>query len=189
MHQPSHRKRSKRLLKLLKALQKDDHPITPPTLLAAKHLLQNHHRCKLVKVKIDSAAANSPFESSRACLPGFIVSQLEEQKLTDQNSDRVFLSPIVVFILLSLPTLSGSESGYPTLFRWYCASRRRTFYLFAYIKHDMPRRTYTYTVEELLALRGKPTSSGISSLARNPEFGTHPPCRTTLIFFRLTART
>ncbi|KXX81661.1 hypothetical protein MMYC01_202016 [Madurella mycetomatis] len=162
MRQPSHRKRSKRLLKLLKGLQKDDYPITPPTLLATKHLLQNHHRCKFVNIKIDSAAANSPFESPRACLPNFIVSQLEEQKLTDKNSDRVFLSPIVVFILLSLATLSGSESGYPSLFRWYCASLRRTFYLFAYIKHNMPRRTYTYTVEELLTLRGKPTSSGIS---------------------------
>lgn len=173
MLQSSHRKRSKRLLKLLKELQEVDHAVTPPTLFAAKHLLQNHRRCTLITIRVDSVGASSPFESPRACLPNFIVSQLEGQKLTDPRNDHVLLSPIIVFVLLSLPTRSGSDSGYPTLFRWYCGLRRRTFYLFAYIKHDMSRRTYT--LDELLALRGKPIASGILSVAGNPELGKQDP--------------
>lgn len=169
MRQPSHRRRSKRLLKLLKDLQEDDYTITAPTLLAAKHLLQHHHRCNLIKVKVDSAAANSPFETHRNLVPKFIVSQLEEQKLTDRCSETVLVPPLVTFIVLSLPSLSARDKGHPTLFRWYCPLRRRTYYVFAYIKHEMARRTYTLT--ELLGLRGSAISDGIFALTDNPEFG------------------
>lgn len=165
----SHRKRSKRLLKLLRELQQDDYPITAPTLLAAKHLLQQYNPCTVVEVKIDSEAADLPFETHRRFLPNFIVSQLEEQKLTDKHSENVLVSPIVFFILLSLPILPGLHRTYPTLFRWYCPPRHKTYYIFAHLTRDMARQTYTLT--ELLSLRGNPATKGISALTGNPEFG------------------
>ena len=172
MRQPSHRIRSRRLLKLLKELQEDDYTITAPTLLAAKHLLQHHSRCTLVEVKFDALAPNCSFGTPRNFVPKFIVSQLEEQKLTDRCSENVVVSPVVVFIVLSLPSASGRDKGYPTLFRWYCQPRHRTYYLFAYLKRDMARRTYT--LAELMGFRGNHTSNGISALVRNPEFGMSP---------------
>lgn len=169
MRQPSQRIRSRRLLKLLKDLQEDDYTITAPTLLAAKHLLQHHTRCTLVEVKIDLVVADCSAEVHRNLVPNFIVSQLEEQKLTDRSSENVVVSPIAAFVILSLPGTSGRERGYPTLFRWYCPPRHRTYYLFAYLKRDMARRTYT--LSELLRLRRSYTSNDIAALIRNPEFG------------------
>lgn len=169
MRQPSYRKRVRRLLRLLKDLQEDDTAITPPTVFAIKHLLQLHHRCKLVEVTIDSLTANSPYESIRALLPIFIVSQLEGQKLTEWRSERVLVPPVAGFVIQSLPSVCGRERLYPTLFRWYYPPQHRTYYVFAHITHNMPRRTYTLT--ELLGLRATQTQAEIMAMSGRPELG------------------
>jgi hypothetical protein len=169
MRQPSLRKRARRLLQHLKELQDDDGIITAPTIFAIKHLLQLNNRCKFIEVKVDSLTANTPFESYRSLLPKFIVSQLEEQKLTDRGSERVPVPPIVAFAIQSLPSASGRDKSYPTLFRWYYPPRHRTYYVFAHINHNMARRTYTLT--ELLGLRANQTSAEILALAGNSEIG------------------
>lgn len=156
--------------------------ITPSTLFSIKHLLQLNPRCKFIEVKIDSLAANCPFESYRTLLPRFIVSQLDEQKLTDRCSERVPVPPIVAFVIQSLPSASGCDRLYPTLFRWYYPPRHRTYYVFAHINHSMARRTYTLT--ELMGLRANQASVESLAIARNPEIGMfedrlqscRPPC-------------
>jgi hypothetical protein len=170
MRQPSHRRRAKRLLNLLKELQDSDCTITHPTLFAIKHLLLLHSRCKLIEVKIDSLAANSPLECCRSHLPKFIVSQLEAQRLTDHCSESVSVPTVVAFVIQSLPSGCDYGKSYPTLFRWYHPPRHRTYYVFAHIQHNMPRQTYTVT--ELLALRATQASGKIMAMAANPELGT-----------------
>ncbi len=169
MKQPCHRKQARRLLQHLKDLQDFDKSITPSTVFAIKHLLQLYHRCKFVRVKIDSFADNTPLESLRSLLPNFIVSQLEEQKLTDRCSERVPVPPVVAVIIQSLPSASGLDSLYPTLFCWYYPPRRRTYYVFAHINHSMARRTYTLT--ELLGLRTNQAPAAFLAMAGNPEIG------------------
>jgi hypothetical protein len=164
------RKRAKRLLELLKERQDADTGLTPPILFAIKHLLQLTHRCNLVEVNIDSLAVNRPLTSYRSLLPTFIVSQLEGQQLTEKCSEKVSVPPIAGFVIQSLPSVCGHEDLYPTLFRWYYPPRHRTYYVFAYITHNMPRRTYTLT--ELLGLRMTRTSGDeVLTLSENPEFG------------------
>lgn len=86
MRQSPASKRARRLLRELKGLQDEDYSITPSTLFAIKYLLQLHNRCRFIEVKIDSLAANNSVVFHRFILPKFIVSQLEEQKLTDRDS-------------------------------------------------------------------------------------------------------
>lgn len=169
MRQPSFRKRARRLLGNLKHLQDTDNTITPPTIFAIKHLLQLNKSCKLIEVKIDSMAANCSYQSHRSLLPRFIVSQLEEQRLTERDSERVSVPPIVAFAIQSLPSASGRDTLWPTLFRWYYPPQHRTYFVFAYINHSMARRTYTLT--ELLGLRANQASADILALAGNPEMG------------------
>jgi hypothetical protein len=178
MKQPSLRKRARRLLQHLKNLQEEDCTITPSTIFAIKHLLQLNNRCKFIEVKIDSLAANYPFDSHRPLLPKFIVSQLEEQKLTDYGSERVPVPPVVAFVIQSLPSASGGDKLYPTLFRWYYAPRHRTYYVFAHINHNMARRTYTLT--ELMGLRTSQVPGEILAMAGNPEIGTS--CASLFVF-------
>lgn len=169
MGQPSLRRRSKRLLSHLKDLQGRDGWVTPPTIFAMKHLLQLSNRCKLVGVKIDSFVANCPHDSCRSLLPEFIVSQLEAQKLTDRLSETVPVPPIVAFVIQSLPSAVGSDTLYPTLFRWYYPPTCRTYYVFAHISHSMARRTYTLT--ELMGFRTNQVSGDILAMTGNPEIG------------------
>jgi hypothetical protein len=174
MRQPSIRKRARRLLQHLKDLQLEDCTITPSTIFAIKHLLQLHNRCKFIEVKIDSMIANSPFESHRSLLPRFIVSQLEEQRLTDGNSEKVLVPPVVALLIQSLPSASGCDRLYPTLLRWHYAPRHRTYYVFAHINRNMARRTYTLT--ELMGLRTNHIPDEILPMARNPEIGRSCDC-------------
>jgi hypothetical protein len=169
MKHPIQRRRARRLLDHLKSLQHNDKSITPCTVFEIKHLLQLYNRCKFIQVEIDSIVANTPLESCRSLLPNFIVSQLEEQKLTDRCSERVPVPPVVALIIQSLPSASGCDSLYPTLFRWYYPPQRRTYYVFAHINHSMARRTYTLT--ELLGLRPNQAPAAILAMARNPEIG------------------
>jgi hypothetical protein len=174
MRQPSFRKRARRLLKHLKDTQDTDSSITPPTIFAIKHLLQLNKSCKLIEVKIDSMAANCPFQSHRSLLPRFIVSQLEEQRLTERDGERVSVPPVVAFANRSLPSASGLDTLWPTLFRWYYPPRHRTYFVFAYINHSMARRTYTLT--ELLGLRANQASAEILAMTANPEMGRFSGC-------------
>ena len=170
MKQSSIRKRARRLLMELKELQKDDYSVTPSTIFAIKHLLQFHNRCKFVEVKIDSFAANSPFEFDRSLLPKFIVSQLEGQRLTNRDSEKIPVPPIVAFAIQLLPSVTCCGKSYPTLFRWHYAPRHRTYYVFAHIKHNMGRQTYTLT--ELMGLRTDRVPDEVLAMANNPEIGT-----------------
>lgn len=158
--------------------------MTPPTLFAIKHLLQLNKSCKFIEVKVDSIVANAPFETYRALLPKFVVSQLEEQRLTEKDSEKVPVPPVAAFVIQSLPSASGRDSLYPTLFRWYYPPLHRTYYLFAHINHSMARRTYTLT--ELMGLRANQASSKFMAMAGNPEIGMFYTCIVTSLAARLT---
>lgn len=170
MRQSSGRKRARRLLRRLKLLQEDDHEITSPTIFAMKYLLQLHNRCKSIEVKIDCCRENYPYPVDRFLLPKFIVSQLEEQRLTSRDSDTVQLPGLVGFVIQALPRAGGSSKVHPTLFRWHDPLRHRTYYVFAYIPLTMARRTYTLT--ELMGFRPTqdPTAQ-VMAVSRNNDLG------------------
>jgi hypothetical protein len=164
------RRRARHLVKLLRELQTSDHPITAPLLIAAKHLLQ-HHCCRVITIKHPYQLDDFFFKTARVVLPRFIVSQLEEQVLTDPNdSEEILWPPHILFVCQNLANLRGGDRGYASLFRWYYPPDHRTYYFFAYIKFSMPRRTYT--LSELLELRSSSDSRSIMSLTTNSELGT-----------------
>ncbi|KAK3990509.1 hypothetical protein QBC44DRAFT_394463, partial [Cladorrhinum sp. PSN332] len=163
------KRRVKKVLKALSNLQDDDYIITAQTLIAAKHLLKHSSKCTAVLVTEEDALDDMAFWSPRHQIPRFIVSQLEVQRLTDQDSDLVRVSPLVSFVVLHAAPPDWQEKDYPTLFSWYSKPKHRYFCLFAYIKHKMGRQTYT--ISELLAFRGNEASppTGVLTLANNPE--------------------
>ena len=168
MAQSSSRRRAKRLLVVLKGLQRDDFAIPGPYMLAIKHLLQISSRCALVEV--DCHETDLLFESKRGSVPQFIISQLEAQKLIDRLSFQVPVTPLLAFVLLSLPSSKRQlDDGYPTLFRWYCREQRRTYVIFAFTKYKMARQKYS--INELLELRNGRIINEISALSGNPEIG------------------
>lgn len=103
-------------------------------------------------------------------LPVFLVSQLENQKLTEEGSPFVLVTTLVAFVSLHLET-RHSVSGHPTLFHWTSEDNRRLYSLFAVLNIDMP--AHRYTIDELMAIRGVPVPvpARMSALANNPELG------------------
>ncbi|KAK4662564.1 hypothetical protein QC763_604570 [Podospora pseudopauciseta] len=101
-------------------------------------------------------------------LPVFLVSQLENQKLTEEGSPFVLVTTLVAFVSLHLET-RHSVSGHPILFHWTSEDNRRSYSLFAVLNIDMP--AHRYTIDELMAIRGVPVPvpARMSALANNPE--------------------
>lgn len=173
MSHASLRRRTKRLLKTLKRLQKDNAPVTPYILIEAKFRFLLSGRCSCVRVAYEELA-DGRFDIPHNPLPNFILSQLEAQKLTDAISPRDSILPVLFFIDSSLSTDPSRQASFPTLFCWYCRPRHRTYYFFAHLNLKMPSKSYT--IDELLALRAEDSPVALRSLAKSsPVLGEYFP--------------
>ncbi|KAI1425560.1 hypothetical protein F5Y12DRAFT_360415 [Xylaria sp. FL1777] len=166
------RKIIRKLLVKLKHFQADDVPIPNPTILEIKFYLKTNRRCCTVFVNNNNALSYNPPIIPLELVPRFITSQLEAQKIADQHRQSVQLSTILVVLSKYIVADPIQTDSAPTLFFWYDTNRRRTFYLFAYLNHQMEPRTYS--AAELLGLRRSQTSeashSVLAKLKADPEF-------------------
>ncbi|KAK3387456.1 hypothetical protein B0H63DRAFT_558964 [Podospora didyma] len=100
----------------------------------------------------------------------FIVSQLEAQKLTDSNS--VYIRVLIARIRTRYtqgPLNKENPEGYPTLFRRQSKETHRTYVIWAELKDNMARKTYT--IPKLLGLRSTRLDNHMSSLlVGKPEY-------------------
>ena len=166
------RMRSKRLLKTLKFLQKEDSPVTPFLLIEAKFRFLISRRCICIHVQYEEADA-ARFNIPPTPLSRFILSQVEAQKLTDKISARDSILPILFLINLSLPTDPSRQPSFPTLFCWHCRPRHRTYCFFAYLTVKMSSNSYT--IDELLGFRVQNNPTTPKSLSGSgPELGEYP---------------
>ncbi|KAL1873079.1 hypothetical protein VTK73DRAFT_1176 [Phialemonium thermophilum] len=157
----SPRKKAGKVLKRLKALQKDNVAVTPYQLNEAKFLLCTSSRCATVQIQFELNTEYNivmPFER----MPTFISSQLEAQKLTHANYPDSSLWPALYFIVCSLPFNFTDQDSYPVLFRWHCQPRHRTYIFFAFVDLRMPARSYS--IEELLRMRVLATEGSLACL-------------------------
>ncbi|KAI1366134.1 hypothetical protein F5Y08DRAFT_352192 [Xylaria arbuscula] len=165
------RKIIRKLLVKLKHIQADDFPIPNPTILEIKFYLKTNRRCCTVFVQ-DSDPFTYNFPIPLEFVPRFITSQLEAQRIADKHRQSVQLSTVLVVLSEYIVADPIRSNSVPTLFFWYDHNRRRTYYLFAYLKHQMEPRTYS--AAELLGLRSSQTSENchgvIAKLQADPEF-------------------
>lgn len=168
---PSYKKARKRLYKHLRYSQQDDVPLTAPMVLAIKHHLRHHLKCKHVFVAgVDHYALSLPRFHSYS---SFLLSQLEAQKLTDpaRRSTQLCAALCAAQAFLAREPIQGL--AFPTLFSWFSKEVRRTYHLFAYL--DTSMAAHRYTSAELLELRDNArnrfASNAVAKIARNPDSG------------------
>ncbi|GAW13210.1 hypothetical protein ANO14919_025900 [Xylariales sp. No.14919] len=166
------RKITRKLLTKLKHIQADDVPIPNPTILEIKFYLKINRRCCTIFVKNSELHPYDTPIISPERIPCFVTSQLEAQKIADKFRQSVQLSAVLVILSEYIVADPITTNSAPTLFFWYDTSRRRTFYLFAYLSHRMEPRTYS--AAELLGLRRSRASetshSVLEKLKGDPEF-------------------
>ena len=114
---PVARAHAKRLLRVFKEQQQYDYPVSATSVVAAKYLFQQSHRCFFVEVKIGPGDEKERFILQYSLLPKFITSQLDAQQLTSLCSRGVATSVILDFIYASFCVNPLRKKGYPTLFR------------------------------------------------------------------------
>ncbi|KAI0518249.1 hypothetical protein F5B22DRAFT_654131 [Xylaria bambusicola] len=166
------RKIIRKLLVKLKHIQADDFPIPNPTIFEIKFYLKANRRCCTVFVQNTDALFYKLPLISLELVPRFITSQLEAQKIADKHRQSVQLSTVLAVLSEYIVADPIRTNSVPTLFFWYDTNKRRTFYLFAYLTHQMEPRTYS--AAELLGLRRSQTSetchSVLARLKADPEF-------------------
>ncbi|KAK0658290.1 hypothetical protein QBC41DRAFT_287727 [Cercophora samala] len=148
-------------------LQYHDFAVPAPWSVALKHhLYAERRKCRHIDIVGEGVCWVSRVD--RDSLPVFLVSQLENQKLTEEGSPFVWSTTLVSFVSSHLETRHW-VSGYPTLFQWRSEDNRRSYSLFAVLNINMP--ALKYTVDELMALGGAPVPvpARMSALANNPE--------------------
>ncbi|KAI1820565.1 hypothetical protein F4861DRAFT_545453 [Xylaria intraflava] len=150
------RKSIRKLYTKLRHCQADDVPIPNPTVMEIKFLLKTHGRCYKIFVESNDAPSKPPPLVSVEDLPRFIYSQLEAQRIADDDTQSAQLSTVLGILLRRLVVNPVRSNSVPTLFFWHDSGRQRTFCLFAYLTRKMDSRTYS--VAELLSLRRSRTS-------------------------------
>lgn len=159
MQTTTSRNRVKRLLKLLKDQQDHRAVLTPATVMSFKYLLPfNQRLCDRVDVINNNCSGfdtiNLPIIDWRDNYHPFITSQLEAWKITDPDDSEDILIPPALHILTRCYTQDFEfQEAHPTIITWFCPSRHRTLYFFAYTSIRMPSKKYT--IPELLELRSK----------------------------------
>jgi hypothetical protein len=153
MPTPPAGRKVKRLLGVLKQMQKDDAELTHALMMDMKYTLPYHSPCARVRVIFEKDTTPlKRLNIPRPAMLKFLSSQLEFWKITDVDSD-------IVDILLPLASIWAGlkeEEGqyiFPTVFVWPDPTTRRTLHFFAYINYPMKSKAYTF--EELLACRHK----------------------------------
>jgi len=167
------RRRLRRLFTKLKHNQADDVPIPNPTIFEIKFYLKTSRRCHRVFVADEGdPSQNVPIIISEL-IPNFISSQLDAQRIADQDRQSVQLSTVLVFLSRHFAINPIRYASSPTLFCWRDTDHRRTFCVFAYLNCRMDSRTYSAT--ELLSLRGSNGSDTspdlLTKLKSDPEIG------------------
>ncbi|KAK5631245.1 hypothetical protein RRF57_006959 [Xylaria bambusicola] len=166
------RKIIRKLLVKLKHIQADDFPIPNPTIFEIKFYLKANRRCCTVFVQNTDTLFYKLPPILLELAPRFITSQLEAQKIADKYRQSVQLSTVLAVLSEYIVADPIRTNSVPTLFFWYDTNKRRTFYLFAYLTHQMEPRTYS--AAELLGLRRSQTSetchSVLARLKADPEF-------------------
>lgn len=165
------KKARKRLYKHLRYSQQDDMPLSGPMVLAIKHYLRHHLKCKHVFVAdADHCASSLP---SFHLHSSFLLSQVEAQKLTDpaRRSTQLCATLCAAQAFLARDSIKGP--AFPTLFSWFGKEVRRTYHLFAYL--DISMAAHRYTSDELLELRDNArnrfANNAVAKIARNPDSG------------------
>jgi len=116
-------------------------------------------------------------EIKRSLISDFLTSQLEAQRLIDASSSRIVVSPLLVYVFFLSHNCAPEKqrsSAFPTLFRWYCPAKHRSYVVFAFVDTAFSMGGCTYTISELLELRygGAPAGSASLDAAAKPEIGT-----------------
>ncbi|ERT00171.1 hypothetical protein HMPREF1624_03540 [Sporothrix schenckii ATCC 58251] len=146
-------KRAKRLVNKLSELQYHDQELTGPICLSIKHDLRSSKYCKLAQV-FSGPDTVLDIPVARGSARKFIVSQLEAQKLTNQETSVVFFSPLIRYIVSCLPPVRGKwPPTAATIFTWHCFRTHRTFCIFAFVDCTTTMPSYKYTAQQLLELR------------------------------------
>ncbi|KAI2631728.1 hypothetical protein GGS21DRAFT_544427 [Xylaria nigripes] len=163
----------RKLYEKLKHFQADDVPIPNPTVLEIKFYLKTNRRCYTIFIEKNDNIPHFHPVVSIECIPRFIASQLEAQRIADQLGQSVQLSTVLGLLIGHLVIDPVRIASVPTLFFWHDTQRRRTFCIFAYLARTMESRTYS--VAELLNLRrsrSSETSHGLpAKVKEDPEFG------------------
>lgn len=161
------RKKTKKLLSQLLEAQDFDLVVTRFVWMEAKYLLRIGRRCAMVKIQTDPYFICSR-TVDREIIPNFIISQLEAQKLANPDARQIPFTPILNFIAVRSP---DDGPAFPTSFQWQSRETHKTHFIFAYIDCRMPSRSYS--VQELLSLRGRDVASDLRALAdQDEELGT-----------------
>lgn len=148
-------KRAKNLVNRLFELQYYDFELTAPCCIAIRHCLKCSKQCKSFEV---SAGPDTAFTIRADCnsVQKFILSQLEAQRLTNQNLSRfVSLSQLACFVLSCIPPRISKGETVPTLFHWQNRNTHRTSFIFAFVDICAAMSSRTYTIEDLLHMRGQ----------------------------------
>ncbi|KIH91416.1 hypothetical protein SPBR_01583 [Sporothrix brasiliensis 5110] len=146
-------KRAKRLVNKLSELQYHDRELTGPICLSIKHDLRSSKYCKLAEV-FPGPDTVLDIPVARGSARKFILSQLEAQKLTNQETSVVFFSPLIRYIVSCLPPVRGKwPPTTATIFTWHCFRTHRTFCIFAFVDCTTTMPSYRYTAQQLLELR------------------------------------
>lgn len=167
-------KRAKRILRCLYAAQQHDNMLSPSaTPLIRYNLLYNYHRCIQVTVDLGKPLCQHPSLLAFNELSWFLRSQLEAQRITDNEKLWSQVAPILTFIQINLWIL-GKPHKFPTLFIWQSKELHRSFYFFAFVGVKMVSKTYT--ARELLRLRQVSASKTLydklhQRLHNDPAFG------------------
>ncbi|KAK6084537.1 hypothetical protein SCUP234_03326 [Seiridium cupressi] len=162
------KKTVKRLFSQLKIWQALDVALTAPCCVEIKHSLKNHPRCAQVWIEGTLQAIDISL-SLPSDLPLFLLSQLQAQRaLANDPRPSVQVCVTLRFATQHLARERDQGNSFPTLFRCRNSGTQRSFCLFAYLDFEMP--TYTYTVPELLRLRGSQSSQALlDSVKLNPD--------------------
>ncbi|CAM1509171.1 Fc.00g029100.m01.CDS01 [Cosmosporella sp. VM-42] len=147
-------KRAKRLVRSLSESQDYDEFLAASVIPLIRYtLLHSPRRCVQVSVELERSMKLKPNAILFHNLPNFLRSQLVAQNITDNDSLWDQVKPLLHFIQNHFRTIDLLR-GFPTLFRWYCQERHRSFFFFAFVDFKMSSRPYS--ARELLHLRHAP---------------------------------
>ncbi|KAI1173190.1 hypothetical protein F4777DRAFT_600832 [Nemania sp. FL0916] len=157
-----------RLFKKLKYIQAEDSPIPNPTVLEIKFYLKPSRLCRKVFIEKDNC---SGLVVSLEHFPLFITSQLETQRIADEDKQSVQLATVLVVLSEHFVADPVQFLSVPTLFFWRDTGRQRTCCLFAYLDEEMEARS-CYTAGQLLAHRHpEACRTSVEVLAKLKESG------------------
>lgn len=172
-------RRGRRVLQSLSQAQHDDHYLAPSVVYSIRYnMLHYHQLCAQVVVDLEEYVPIKYAGPVFCNLSNFLRSQLEPQHITDEDDCSLWtrVQPLAHFIQCRSRKINSPRS-YPTLFRWYCREKHRSFTFFAFLEIKMASKTYSG--RELLHLRHLPMKASVvkklyESLKKDGELSSSP---------------